>query len=295
MAISFKDKVAIVTGAGGGLGKAYALMLGKLGAKVVVNDLGGALDGSGGNSSAAEATVAEIKKAGGQAIANGASVSDLKGVDGLIKDTLNAFGTIDILINNAGILRDKSFKKVTVDDFKFVLDVHLMGSLYCTKAVWPIMDEKGYGRIVMTTSSSGLYGNFGQTNYAAAKMGLVGFMNALKIEGQKKNIHVNSIAPTGATRMTETLLPPDAIEKLKPELVAPAVLYLCSEEAPTGCIIEAGAGYYSKVHVVEGKGVKLGSSVTVDDIAKNWDKITDMSEAQPYGAGPDIVVKIFQD
>jgi NAD(P)-dependent dehydrogenase (short-subunit alcohol dehydrogenase family) len=295
MAISFKDKVAIVTGAGAGLGKAYALALAKLGAKVVVNDLGGALDGSGGSSAAAEATVAEIKKAGGVAIANGASVSDAGGVDGLVKQTVKEFGTIDILINNAGILRDKSFKKITVDDFKIVLDVHLMGSILCTKAVWPIMDEKGYGRIVMTTSSSGLYGNFGQSNYAAAKMGLVGLMNSLKLEGQKKNIHVNAVAPTGGTRMTDGLLPPEAFEKLKPELIAPAVLYLCSEQAPTGCIIEAAAGYYAKVQVVEAKGVKLGDKATLEDVAKNWDKITDMTGAAPFNMGSEVVMKILSD
>jgi NAD(P)-dependent dehydrogenase (short-subunit alcohol dehydrogenase family) len=295
MAISFKDKVAIVTGAGAGLGRAYALELAKRGAKVVVNDLGGALDGSGGSSAAAEATVAEIKKAGGVAIANGASVSDLAGVDGLVKQTVKEFGTIDILINNAGILRDKSFKKITVDDFKIVLDVHLMGSIYCTKAVWPIMDEKGYGRIIMTTSSSGLYGNFGQSNYAAAKLALVGFMNTLKLEGQKKNVHVNAIAPTGGTRMTDGLLPPEAFERLKPELIVPAVLYMCSENAPTGCIIEAAGGYYSKVQIVEGKGVKLGDKATVDDVAANWDKITDMSEAGPFNMGSEVVMKILSD
>jgi NAD(P)-dependent dehydrogenase (short-subunit alcohol dehydrogenase family) len=295
MAISFKDKVAIVTGAGAGLGKSYALALAKLGAKVVVNDLGGALDGSGGNSAAAEATVAEIKKAGGTAIANGASVSDATGVDGLVKQTLKEFGTVDILINNAGILRDKSFKKITVEDFKIILDVHLMGSILCTKAVWPIMDEKGYGRIVMTTSSSGLYGNFGQTNYAAAKMGLVGLMNSLKLEGQKKNIHVNAVAPTGGTRMTDGLLPPEAFQALKPELIAPAVLYLCSEQAPTGCIIEAAAGYFAKVQVVEAKGVKLGQNATLEDVAKNWDKITDMTGAAPFNMGSEVVMKILSD
>jgi NAD(P)-dependent dehydrogenase (short-subunit alcohol dehydrogenase family) len=295
MAISFKGKVAIVTGAGAGLGKAYALELAKLGAKVMVNDLGGARDGSGGSSAAAMAVVDEIKKAGGEAIANGASVSDLAGVENMVKETVKAFGTVDILINNAGILRDKSFKKITADDFKAVIDVHLMGSIYCTKAVWPIMDEKGYGRIVMTTSSSGLYGNFGQSNYAAAKLGLVGFMNALKLEGQKKNIHVNAIAPTGATRMTEDLLPPEVLGRLKPELIAPAVLYLCSEQAPTGTIIEAAAGYYAKVQIIEAKGVKLGLNATVEDVAKNWDKITDMNGAAPFNAGPEVVMKILSD
>jgi NAD(P)-dependent dehydrogenase (short-subunit alcohol dehydrogenase family) len=207
MGIDFKGKVAIVTGAGGGLGRAHALELAKRGAKVVVNDLGGAMDGSGGSSKAAEAVVAEIKAAGGEAIATGSSVSDRKGVDNLVKQTMEAFGRIDILINNAGILRDKSFKKMELDDFQIVIDVHLMGSAYCTKAVWPIMTEQNYGRIVMTTSPSGLYGNFGQANYGAAKLGVVGFMNTLKIEGAKNNVRINAIAPVAATRMTENLMP----------------------------------------------------------------------------------------
>jgi NAD(P)-dependent dehydrogenase (short-subunit alcohol dehydrogenase family) len=294
MTISFKDKVAIVTGAGAGLGKQHALELARRGAKVVINDLGGSVDGSGGSSEAANAVVAEIEAAGGQAIANGASVADKKGVENLVKATMDAFGRIDILINNAGILRDKSFKKMELSDFELVVSVHLLGSAYCTKAVWPIMLEQNYGRIVMTTSSSGLYGNFGQSNYGAAKLGLVGLMNTLKIEGQKNNIKVNTVAPVAATRMTENLgIPEQMFNRLKAELVTPAVLYLCSDEAPTGTILEAGAGYYSKVHIVEGKGVKLGDNVSVEDIAKNWEKISDMSAATPFNTGAEVTMKIF--
>jgi NAD(P)-dependent dehydrogenase (short-subunit alcohol dehydrogenase family) len=294
MTIGFKDKVAIVTGAGAGLGKQHALELARRGAKVVINDLGGSVDGSGGSSEAAKAVVAEIKAQGGEAIANGASVADKQGVDNLVKATMEAYGRIDILINNAGILRDKSFKKMELADFELVLSVHLLGSAYCSKAVWPIMLEQNYGRIVMTTSSSGLYGNFGQSNYGAAKLGLVGLMNTLKIEGQKNNIKVNTIAPVAATRMTENLgIPEQMFNRLKPEAVTPAVLYLCSDDAPTGTILEAGAGYYSKVHIVEGKGVKLGDNVTVEDIAKNWDKISDMSAATPFNTGAEVTMKIF--
>lgn len=294
MTISFKGKVAIVTGAGAGLGKQHALELARRGAKVVVNDLGGSVDGTGGSSEAANAVVAEIKKAGGEAIANGASVADKKGVENLVKQTMDSFGRIDVLINNAGILRDKTFKKMTLEDLEVVLSVHLLGSAYCTHAVWPIMAEQNYGRIVMTTSSSGLYGNFGQSNYGAAKLGVVGLMNTLKIEGQKNNIKVNTVAPVAATRMTENLgIPEEVFKRLKPELVTPAVLYLCSEDAPTGTIVEAGAGYYAKVQIVEAKGAKLGDEVTVEDIAKNWDKISDMTGATPFNMGAEVTMKIF--
>ncbi len=294
MTISFEGKVAIVTGAGAGLGKAHALELARRGAKVVVNDLGGSVDGSGGSSAAADAVVDEIKKAGGEAIANGASVSDRTGAQTIVKDAVDAFGRLDILINNAGILRDKSFIKMELDDFELVLSVHLLGSVYCTKAAWPIMREQGYGRIVMTTSSSGLYGNFGQSNYGAAKLGLVGLMNTLKLEGQKYNVHVNTIAPVAGTRMTENLgIPEEVFKQLKPELVTPAVLYLASDVAPTGTVIEAGAGYYSKVHIVEGQGVKLGADATLEDFEANWDKISDMSEAKPFNAGAEVTMKIF--
>jgi NAD(P)-dependent dehydrogenase (short-subunit alcohol dehydrogenase family) len=294
MAIDFKGKVAIVTGAGAGLGKSHALELARRGAKVVVNDLGGTVDGSGGSSEAAKAVVAEIKAFGGDAIANGASVADRAGAESIVNDAVKAFGRVDILINNAGILRDKTFKKMELDDFELVVKVHLLGSMYCTKAAWPVMLEQNYGRIVMTTSSSGLYGNFGQSNYGAAKLGLVGFMNTLKIEGAKNNIKVNTIAPVAATRMTENLGMPEAVfARLKAELVTPAVVYLCSDDAPTGTIVEAGAGYYAKVHIVESKGVKLGDKVTVEDIAANWAEISDMSEATPFGSGSEVTKKIF--
>jgi NAD(P)-dependent dehydrogenase (short-subunit alcohol dehydrogenase family) len=294
MSIDFKGKVAIVTGAGAGLGKQHALEFAKRGAKVVVNDLGGSVDGTGGSSDAAKAVVEEIKKAGGEAIANGASVSDKKGAESIVQDAVKAFGTVDILVNNAGILRDKSFSKATLEDFELVVNVHLLGGVYVTKAVWPIMLEKGYGRIVMTTSSSGLYGNFGQSNYGAAKLGLIGFMNTLKIEGEKKNVRVNAIAPIAATRMTEGLgIPEEFFKKLKPELVTPAVLFLASANAPTGLIIEAGAGHYSKVAILEAKGAKLGDNVTPEDIEANLAKITDMTGADEFTMGGAASMKIF--
>jgi NAD(P)-dependent dehydrogenase (short-subunit alcohol dehydrogenase family) len=234
MAIRFDGTVAIVTGAGGGLGRAHALELAHRGAKVVVNDLGGAVDGTGGSSEAAEKVVAEIKAAGGEAIANGSSVTDDAGVANMVKQTMDAFGRIDILIANAGILRDKSFAKMELKDFDAVMAVHVMGSVKPAKAVWQIMRDQQYGRIVVTTSSTGLYGNFGQSNYGTAKLGLIGFMNTLKLEGAKDNIRVNAICPVAATRMTENLMPPETLALLKPEFVTPAVVYLVSEDAPTG-------------------------------------------------------------
>ncbi len=281
MSYSFEGKVAVVTGAGGGLGRCHALELAKRGAKVVVNDLGGSMDGTGGSSDAANAVVEEIKAAGGEAIANGGSVSDRAGAKSMVDDAVSTFGRLDIVINNAGILRDKSFHKMTQDDFEIVLDVHLIGSMNVTHAAWPIMREQGYGRIVMTTSPSGLYGNFGQANYGAAKLGLVGFMNTLKIEGAKYNIHTNAIAPVAATRMTENLMTEEALEKLGPELITPGVVYLCTEDAPNGVVLQAAGGRFSIACIVENRGVDLGLDATVEDIGQNIDQIVDLSETKP--------------
>jgi NAD(P)-dependent dehydrogenase (short-subunit alcohol dehydrogenase family) len=293
MAISFKDKVAIVTGAGGGLGRAHALHLAKLGAKLVVNDLGGSLDGSGGNSEASEKVVAEITAAGGEAIANGASVSDDAGVAHLVKQTMDKWGRVDVLIANAGILRDKSFGKMELKDFTAVMDVHLMGTVKVCKAVWEIMKTQSYGRIVVTTSSTGLYGNFGQTNYGSAKASLIGFMNSLKLEGAKDNIKVNAICPVAATRMTEALMPPAILEMLKPEFVSPAVAYLASDEAPTGVILTAAAGVFAAAQLVETDGVNLGTQASADDIAAHFAEISDWSSAKHYGQGGEQSAKFL--
>ena len=283
MTVSFADQVAIVTGAGGGLGRCHALELARRGAKVVINDLGGAMDGSGGSSAAAEAVVAEIEAMGGDALANGGSVSDRAGAQSMVDDAMNAWGRVDVLINNAGILRDKSFSKMTLDDFDMVVNVHLLGAAYCSHAVWPIMREQNYGRILMTTSPTGLYGNFGQTNYGAAKLGQVGLMNSLKIEGAKNNIHTNTIAPVAATRMTENLMPEEVLEKLGPELVTPAALFLVSSDAPNGVILQAQGGTFSLAGVFENDGVNIGVDATVEDIAANYESIVDMSALKPRG------------
>ena len=295
MSISFDGKVAIVTGAGGGLGRSHALELAKRGAKVVVNDLGGSVDGSGGSSDAAEAVVAEIKAAGGEAISNGSSVTDETGVDNMVKQAMDAFGRIDILVNNAGILRDKSFAKMSNDDFRLVVEVHLMGTVLPTKAVWPIMKEQQYGRIMVTSSSTGLYGNFGQTNYGAGKLGVVGFMNTLKLEGQKDNIKVNALVPVAYTRMTANLMPPEAEAMLKPELVTPAVINLVKDDAPTGTILCAGAGVYSAAQIEEAEGAFLGNEgVTAEDVENAWEKITDFSNAKPFFMGGEQTGKVFE-
>ena len=293
--IRFDGKVAIVTGAGGGLGRQHALELARRGAKVVVNDLGGSVDGSGGSSAAADAVVAEIKAAGGEAISNGSSVTDDAGVALMIKQAMDAWGRIDILINNAGILRDKSFSKMEMADFELVVNVHLMGTVKPVKAVWEIMKEQNYGRIVVTTSSSGMYGNFGQSNYGAAKLGIIGFMNTIKLEGQKNNIHINAISPVAATRMTENLMPAEVLERLKPEYVTPGVVYLASEEAPNGAILTAGAGAFALSRIYETEGVYLGEGgLSVEEVRDNWAKIADPAGQQAYVTGGEQSGKFFR-
>jgi NAD(P)-dependent dehydrogenase (short-subunit alcohol dehydrogenase family) len=293
--IRFDGKVAIVTGAGGGLGRQHALELARRGARVVVNDLGASMDGSGGSSEAAQKVVEEIEAAGGEAIANGSSVTDDAGVDLMVRQAMDAWGRIDILIANAGVLRDKSFTKMTIGDFEFVLGVHLMGTVKPTKAIWEIMKAQNYGRIVVTTSSTGLYGNFGQTNYGAAKLALVGFMNSLKLEGQKNNIHVNTISPVAATRMTESLMTPDILARLAPEYVTPGVVYLCSEEAPTGTILTAGAGVFAIARIYETEGVYLGEgALSVEQVRDHWAQIADEAGQKAYFGGGEQTQKFFR-
>ncbi len=284
--IRFDGQVAIVTGAGGGLGKQHAIELARRGAKVVVNDLGGTLDGSGGSSAAADAVVAEILAFGGEAIANGASVTDDAGVAGMVEQVMAKWGRIDILIANAGILRDKSFSKMEVADFEAVMNVHLMGTMKPVKAIWEIMKTQNYGRIVVTTSSTGLYGNFGQSNYGAAKLALVGFMNTLKIEGAKNNIKINAISPVAATRMTENLMPQQMLDLLKPEYVTPGVIYLVSEDAPTGTILTAGAGVFAIAKIYETEGVFLKEGgLSAEEVRDNWARISDAAGHEAYDQG----------
>lgn len=254
----FKGRVAIVTGAGGGLGRSHALLLARLGAKVVVNDLGGNLNGNGASRTAAQAVVDEITATGGEAIANGASVTDFSQVEVMVAEAIKRWGRVDILVNNAGILRDKTFAKMSLDDFRVVVDVHLMGAVNCSKAVWQIMRDQNYGRIVMTTSSSGLFGNFGQSNYGAAKMALVGLMQTLSLEGERHNIRINCVAPTGATRMMEGLVEPKLLAELSPDAVSPAVAVLASEGAPTRMILCAGGGSFEAAYVSMTEGVFIG-------------------------------------
>ncbi len=293
MSIRFDGRVAIVTGAGQGLGRSHAIELAKRGAKVVINDLGGAKDGTGGSSEAARAVVAEIEGLGGEAIANGANVASYDEVEAMVRQAVDRWGRVDILVNNAGILRDKSFAKGSLDDFQAVMDVHLMGTINCTRACWDLMREQQYGRIVFTTSSSGLYGNFGQTNYGSAKMAVIGAMNTLVQEGAKYNIRVNALAPTAATRMTEDLIPEQAFALLTPETVSPAVLYLVSEDAPTKTIISAGAGAFSVVRIVESKGAWLPpGEQTPEGIAANWECISDPAGQVEHKAGGEQTLKV---
>jgi NAD(P)-dependent dehydrogenase (short-subunit alcohol dehydrogenase family) len=295
--IRFDNRVAVITGAGNGLGHSHALFLASRGAKVVVNDLGGTVAGTGGSQAVADAVVAEIRAAGGEAVANYDSVASEEGGRKIIQTALDTFGTVDIVINNAGNVRDRSFAKMDLADFRALVDVHLMGAVYCTHAAWPVMREKGFGRIVMTTSGAGLYGNHGHTNYGAAKMALIGFMHALKEEGRKHNITVHAIAPIALTRMTEAVVAPKVAPLIKPEFVTAAVAWLCAEEnQETGHIIEAGAGYYAKVEVHEARGALFGTEKipTPEEIRDHYGEITDMSQSAAYTNASELLRKVFR-
>ena len=284
--VEFKDRVAIVTGAGGGLGRSHALELARRGVKVVVNDLGGSVDGTGGSATMAEQVVAEIKAAGGEAIANGANVTKADEVEAMVAEAIETWGHVDILVNNAGILRDKSFSKMTLEDFRLVVEVHLMGSATCTKAVWNHMKERGYGRIAMTTSSSGMYGNFGQTNYGAAKAGLSGFMRTLCLEGAKYDIRVNTLSPTARSRMTENLMPEAVLEKLTVESVSAGLVYLVCDDAPNRMILCAGAGGYSETKVFETQGIILREEdQTAENVAKHINAIRSIDGQEEFTNG----------
>jgi NAD(P)-dependent dehydrogenase (short-subunit alcohol dehydrogenase family) len=296
MSVRFDDRVAIVTGAGSGLGRSHALLLASRGAKVVVNDLGGAVDGSGRSKSAADHVVTEIEAAGGDAVASYDSVSDAEGAARIVNSAIEHYGRLDVLVNNAGFLRDKTFGKMDLADFSAVMDVHLMGSVYCTRAAWSHMKDRNYGRIVMTTSGAGLYGNFGQSNYGTAKMGLVGLMNVIKLEGARNGILVNTVAPIAATRMTEDLMPKYALAHLKSEFVSAAVVFLASESCKvSGHVISAGAGYFARTQMMEGEGVFLDEQVAGDPdaVAGAYERISDLSRATPFGSAPDYIEKVL--
>ncbi|MEM7448329.1 MAG: SDR family oxidoreductase [Myxococcota bacterium] len=285
-------RVAIVTGAGGGLGRSHARLLASQGARVVVNDLGGSLDGTGSDTSAADQVVAEIRSAGGEAVASHDDIASWEGGQAVVETALNHFGTLDIVINNAGILRDSSLKKMTEAQWEAVLSVHLSGTMHVTKAAWSTLCDKGYGRIVTTTSAAGLYGNFGQSNYSSAKMGVVGLTNTLAQEGAKYRVRVNAIAPIARSRMTETILPPPVLAKLEPEFVSPVVLHLCSEELQeSGRIYAVGGGYVARVAMVEGVGVQLPTAggLDLDEIRKQWSVINELTNARPFGSAMESI------
>ena len=294
MSIRFDQRVAIVTGAGAGLGRSHAIELARRGARVLVNDYGGGVDGTGGSSAPAERVAAEIVAQGGEAIAHGADVTNPTQVEDMVNAARARWGRVDILINNAGILRDASFAKMALADFEKVVSVHLMGSVVCTRAAWPLMKEQNYGRILMTTSSSGLYGNFGQSNYGAAKMGLIGLMNVLQIEGEKNDIRVNALGPGAATRMTEALLPKPVLGLMTPEAVTPAALFLVSEDAPRRTILNATAGGFSRTLVHETEGVYLHDNErTPERIAELFAQISDETGQHLYRDGGGQVMKFI--
>lgn len=280
MSIDFSGQVAIVTGAGGGLGRAHALALAARGAHVVVNDLGGTVHGTAADDAPAVRVVSDIIASGGSAIADHADVTDSQQVDAMVEKALDRWGRVDILINNAGILRDASFRKATVEDFRKVLDVHLMGAVHCSRAVWEHMIGRCYGRILMTSSASGIYGNFGQANYGAAKAALIGLMNVLAIEGEPKGIRVNALAPLAATRMTESVLAPEALEAMRPEAISPGALFLVSPDAPTKTILGAGAGVFAVSTIRESRGHFLPPDHrTPEGIGEHWERISDPGTA----------------
>jgi len=288
MTVRFDGRVVIVTGAGNGLGRSHALQFAERGAKVVVNDFGGRVDGTGGSSAPAQSVVEEIESRGGEAIAHGADVTNTAQVADMVDKAMAKWGRIDVLVNNAGILQDSSFAKTTPESFRRVVDVHLMGSAYCSLAVWPHMRKAGYGRIVMTASTSGVFGNFGQASYAAGKTAMLGLMNVLHIEGAKNGIHVNTIIPGAATRLTEGLIPPKILELMTPSAVSPAVLFLASEEGPSRVILAAGSGGYARVYVLESEGIYLPpQQQNVDELARRFSEISDKSVLHEYvdGAG----------
>lgn len=295
MSFGFSGKVAIVTGAGGGLGRAHALALAERGVRVLVNDMGGSVNGTGADEGPAADVVAEIRLRGGVALVDRSDVTDQAAVQDMVRRVLEEWGRIDILINNAGILRDKSFAKADLSDFRKVIDVHLMGSVHCTKAVWPHMVSQQYGRIMMTTSASGIYGNFGQSSYGSAKSALVGLMNTLAIEGVRHGIRVNALAPTAATRMTRGLIEEDATTALTPESISPGALYLVSEDAPTKTILAAGGGVFAIARMEESAGVFLPPEArSLEMIAERWAEISDMSASVVTGSAFDQTARYIE-
>lgn len=292
--LDLKGRVALVTGAGGGLGRAHAIELASRGAKVVVNDLGSSRDGKKAGSATAEKVVAEIEALGGKAVANAGDVANKNDAKGMVEQAVDTFGQIDILVNNAGNLRDKTFSKMTIEEFESVVNVHLMGSTYTTHVAWPLMLKQKFGRIILTTSSSGLYGNFGQSNYGAAKLALVGLMNCLKHEGARSNVYVNCLAPTAWSRMTADLLPPEAAAFLTPEAVSPAITFLSSDQAPNGIILEAGAGYFAKVAIEEAQGIGLYLDSSAELLCDQWGEVTDMKGARSFNSASDVAGAIVQ-